>query len=660
MSFKLHSPFEPTGDQPAAIRELTAGFLEKNYQLQTLLGVTGSGKTFTASHVIKNLGLPTLVIAPNKTLAAQLYGEFKSFFPENAVEYFVSYFDYYQPEAYLPQRDLYIAKESSINEEIEKMRASTLKSLAERDDVIVVASVSCIYNSGKPKSYRDASIVLRVGEDTSREELLERLVALQYSRNDFEPKAKSFRVRGSRIDIFPPYSETGIRIEFFDTEIERIVLFDPITGKPLHTSPIIRVFPATQYIAEGHILENALHEIEKEMIEQCKKFEQEGKQIEAARLRERTLYDLTLLRETGMCPGIENYTRFFDGRSPGDPPYTLLDHFPEDYFLIIDESHVTVPQIRGMYGGDYSRKVNIVAHGFRLPSAFDNRPLKWEEFEERMGRTLFMSATPGPYELRVSQQVVEQVIRPTGLVDPKIIVRPTANQIDDLIARLRTSIEKGHRAIVATLTKKMAEQLAEYLQEIGLKVEYLHSEIDTIDRVILLHNLREGVFDVIVGINLLREGIDLPEVALVAILDADKEGFLRSTRSLIQIMGRAARNSEGTVVLYADEMTEAMRQAIKENNRRRRKQLDYNRRHGITPKSISKEIIQVLEPLRDQSSGRQKNRAKRDLAKISRTEFEQLIEELTMEMLQAARKMEFERAAELRDEIKELQEIVGN
>ncbi len=655
MKFKLVSPFKPAGDQPKAIKQLLDGYLKKGYKKQTLLGVTGSGKTFVAASVIEKLGLPTLVISPNKTLAAQLYSEFKTFFPENAVEYFVSYFDYYQPEAYLPQKDLYIAKDSSINEEIEKLRDSTLRSLAERDDVIVVASVSCIYNVGLPKAYRKAAITFKIGQKWERNELLTQLVKLLYIRNEHNPAPKTFRVRGNRVEIFPSYSEHGIRLDFFDETLEKIITFDPITGKRINSLPWVRLFPASPYITEEETFEDAIAAIEAELKQRHQELLDQGKIVEANRLWERTRYDLELLREIGTCSGIENYSRFFDGRKPGEPPYTLLDHFPEEFFMVIDESHIAIPQIRGMYAGEMSRKKNLIEYGFRLPSSIDNRPLKWGEFEKRMPLTLFMSATPGPYELKVSQQVVEQIIRPTGLVDPEIVVKPSTNQINDLVFRLKQVISQNQRALILTLTKKTSEKLSEYLHELGFKVEYIHSDIDTIDRVVLIQKLREGEIDILIGINLLREGLDLPEVALVAILDADKQGFLRSTRSLIQMIGRAARNSSSQVVLYADELTSAMKKAIQENNRRRKIQLKYNKEHNITPKTIRKAIKSMIE-IEEQKEKKKAGQTLISEALLKREDLNDVISQLTEEMKKAAENLEFEKAAKIRDQIMYLKE----
>ncbi len=643
---------QPKGDQPEAINKLIRGYLKYNYKYQTLLGVTGSGKTFTAANVIQKLNKPTLVIAHNKTLAAQLYAEFKQFFPNNAVEYFVSFYDYYQPEAYLPTKDLYMAKEFNINEEIDKLRNSATRSLAERRDVIVVASVSCIYNVGLPETYRNAKIELKCGMEIERDELLRMLVDIQYSRNEMELKPKTFRAKGDRVEIMPIYQEEGIRIDFFGDEIDAIFTFDKTTGKKIDSFNKIAIYPATQYLTREDMLRAAIQGIREELVERRAELENAGKLLAVERLIQRTNYDIEQLEQFGYCSGIENYSRFFDGRNPGDPPYTLLDHFPDDFFMIIDESHQTIPQIHAMYGGDYSRKQNLVNYGFRLPSAYDNRPLRWEEFERRMPTTLFLSATPADYELKKSQQVVEQIIRPTGLVDPKISVRKTKNQIDDLMNEIDIRVNRGERVLITTLTKRMAEDLSDYFIQAGLKAQYMHSDIDTLDRVQILNSLRSGDVDILVGINLLREGLDLPEVSLVAILDADKQGFLRSARSLIQIIGRAARNVEGEVILYADTISDAMKEAITENNRRRRKQIAYNKKHGITPKTIVKGMFSVLEALKKHD---EINLDKYDVKdEMDTSEIQALILELTDHMQMAAESLEFELAAELRDRIIEL------
>ncbi|MGB9885803.1 MAG: excinuclease ABC subunit UvrB [Moorellales bacterium] len=653
--FVLKTDLKPRGDQPKAIAQLVEG-LKKGYRMQTLLGVTGSGKTFTMAHVIAEMQRPTLVIAPNKTLAAQLCGEFKEFFPDSAVEYFVSYYDYYQPEAYIPQTDTYIEKDSSINEEIDKLRHSATAALFERRDVIIVASVSCIYGLGSPDDYRDLMLSLREGQSYDRDAVLRRLVDIQYQRNDYDFKRGTFRVRGDVLEIYPAsFSERALRIEFFGDEVERILEFDPLTGEVLCALRHAVVFPASHYVTPQDKMERALLSIEQELEERLAELRAQGKLLEAQRLEQRTRYDLEMMREIGFCKGIENYSRHLTGRLPGEPPYTLLDYFPEDMLLFIDESHITVPQIGGMYEGDYSRKKTLVDYGFRLPSALDNRPLKFEEFEARIKQVIFVSATPGPYELAHSQQVVEQIVRPTGLVDPEIHVRPVRGQIDDLIGEIRKRVAKKQRVLVTTLTKRMAEDLTEYLQEAGIRVRYLHSEINALERMVIIRDLRLGEFDVLVGINLLREGLDLPEVGLVAILDADKEGYLRSERSLIQTMGRAARNAEGTVIMYADTITESMRRAIEETERRRRLQIEYNRRHGITPQTVQKGIRDLLE-VSKVAEPRVHYLAEAREAK-SRKQLLALIKKLEQEMRQAARNLEFERAAELRDAIIELRHL---
>jgi len=655
--FKLVSEFEPKGDQPQAIDKLTEGVLS-GMRYQTLLGVTGSGKTFTMANVIARVGRPTLVISHNKTLAAQLYTEFKHFFPYNAVEYFVSYYDYYQPEAYVPQTDTYIEKEASINEEIERLRLSATSALLERRDVIIVASVSCIFSIGSPEEHRKLCLVLEVGEKIRQEDILLQLVNMQYERNDYDFSRGTFRVRGDVIEVFPAYSENAVRIEMFGNEIEKICDINPLTGTKITDKERAAIYPAKHFVTTQERLEAAIKSIELELEFRVEELKKQGKLLEAQRLYTRTKYDIEMLREVGYCQGVENYSRHLDGRKPGEPPYTLLDYFPEDFLLFIDESHVTIPQLRGMYWGDRSRKETLVEHGFRLPSALDNRPLSFEEFEERVGQMIFVSATPGPYELEHSEQVVEQLIRPTGLIDPKIVVKPTQGQIDDLIGEINKRVDKGQRVLVTTLTKRMAEDLAEYLQSMGLRVTYLHSEIDTLDRVEILRDLRMGKFDCIVGINLLREGLDLPEVSLVAILDADKEGFLRSATSLIQIAGRAARNVDGEVILYADTITESMKKAIEETERRRAAQMKYNEEHGITPESIQKTIENMIET---------RIKAKNFVDKIASSTFERKlagyqipeeasIEELRQEMFEAAKRLEFEKAALLRDRIIALEE----
>ncbi len=652
-SFALETQMKPKGDQPEAIAKLIEGFsLHAKYQ--TLLGVTGSGKTFTAAHVIEKVNKPTLVMAPNKTLAAQLFAEFKTFFPTNAVEFFVSFYDYYQPEAYMPTKDLYIAKDFNINDEIEKLRNSTTRALAERRDVIVVASVSCIYNVGLPETYRSATIPLSVGMSLSRQELLHNLVEIQYKRNELDFKMKTFRAKGDRVEIMPVYQEEGIRLEFFDDTLESISLFETVTGNRIAKLSEITIFPATQYLTKEDMVGSAIQSIRDELVERRSELERTNNLVAAERLIQRTNYDLESLEQTGYCSGIENYSRHFDNRNPGDPPYTLMDHFPKDYLLIIDESHQTVPQIHGMYGGDFSRKLNLVNHGFRLPSAYDNRPLRWEEFEKRMPQTLFLSATPANYEIEKSIRVVEQIIRPTGLVEPEIVIKQTENQIDDLTEEISSRIEVKERVLVTTLTKRMSEDLSDYLINSGYKARYMHSDIDTLDRIQILNELRSGEIDVLVGINLLREGLDLPEVSLVAILDADKQGFLRSTRSLIQIMGRASRNVKGKVILYGDKMTEAMQEAVTTNNRRRKKQKAYNKKHGIQPKTIVKGLFSLLETLKD-TKGIPEIEI-RDSMKSK--EIQELITDLNELMREAAENLEFELAAELRDKIRELEQTL--
>ena len=593
--FELHSKFEPCGDQPQAIEKLVEG-VRDGLRTQVLLGVTGSGKTFTMANVIKQRNRPALVIAHNKTLAAQLCNEFREFFPNNRVEYFVSYYDYYQPEAYIPRTDTYIEKDLSINDEIDKLRHSATGALCESRDVIVVASVSCIYGLGAPLEYFSMAVSLRPGMTIDREELIDRLIEIQYKRSDIEFDRASFRVRGDVVEVFPvDSSEVAVRVEFWGDEIEKIVQFDPLTAKPISELKHVNFYPASHYVVEKEKKERALEKIGRDMVECVKKFEEDGKLLEAQRLKERVSYDIEMIREMGYCSGIENYSRYFDGRSPGQPPYTLLDFFPKDFILFVDESHMTLPQLRAMYNGDLSRKVNLVDYGFRLPSAYDNRPLRFEEFDARVGQMICVSATPGPYELKEAGQVVEQLIRPTGLLDPEVTVRPVEGQIDDLLSEIHVQTEKGGRVLVTTLTKKMAESLTEYLKEQHVRVKYMHSDVDTLDRIEIIAGLRRGDFDVLVGINLLREGLDLPEVTLVAILDADKEGFLRSETSLIQTIGRAARNSEAKVVMYADTITGSMRRALDETDRRREKQKRYNDEHGIIPRTIVKPVTNTLE-----------------------------------------------------------------
>ncbi|MCX8102870.1 MAG: excinuclease ABC subunit UvrB [Candidatus Bipolaricaulota bacterium] len=654
--FQLVSPFAPRGDQPKAIKELTEG-LRAGLQHQTLLGVTGSGKTFTIAHVIQNVQKPTLVIAHNKTLAAQLCNEFREFFPHNAVHYFVSYYDYYQPEAYIPQTDTYIEKDASINDEIDRLRHAATSALLERRDVIIVASVSCIYGLGTPGEYAAMTLALRTGATISRDEILHKLVELQYERNEIGFGRGTFRAKGDTIEVIPAYSENAIRIELFGDEIERISELDALTGKRLRDLDFTVVYPATHWVTGREKLERAIESIRAELEERLTELHRAGKLLEAQRLEQRTKYDLEMLCELGYCSGIENYSRHLDGRRPGEPPCTLIDYFPKDFLMVIDESHQTIPQIRGMYNGDRSRKEVLIEYGFRLPSALDNRPLKFEEFERKMNQVIYVSATPGPYERAKSQKIVEQIIRPTGLVDPEVVVRPVQGQIDDLIDEIREVTSRSERVLVTTLTKKMAEDLTEYLTELGIKAQYLHSEIETLDRVDILYDLRVGEFDVLVGVNLLREGLDLPEVSLVAILDADKEGFLRSETSLIQTIGRAARNVRGRVILYADNVTGSMKRAIAETQRRRKLQLEYNERHGITPETVKKAIREFMPELARESK---EKRAKKKLTVKTPAELADLIKELEQEMYAAAKRLEFEKAAKLRDEIKELrQELIG-
>ncbi|HFC10334.1 MAG TPA: excinuclease ABC subunit UvrB [Chloroflexi bacterium] len=653
--FRLHAPYQPTGDQPEAIRQLVDG-VRRGYRHQVLLGATGTGKTFTMASVIERVQLPALVLAHNKTLAAQLYAEFKAFFPENAVEYFVSYYDYYQPEAYVPQQDLYIEKDADINEEIERLRLAATTALMTRPDVIIVASVSAIYGLGNPEAYGRGVIRLHTGEIYRRNALLRQLVESQYQRNDLDLRPGTFRVRGDTLEIAPAYADDLVyRIDFFGDEVERIAAYD-MWGSRQEFLNAVEIFPARHYLTEEEKLQKALADIEAELETRLAELKAQGKLVEAQRLEQRTRYDLEMLREMGYCSGIENYSRHLEQRPPGSPPWTLMDYLPAEYLLIIDESHITIPQIRGMYRGDRSRKQTLVEYGFRLPSALDNRPLTFEEFERRMGYTIYTSATPGPYELGKAEQVVEQIIRPTGLLDPEVEVRPTEGQIDDLLAEIRARVAVGERVLVTTLTKRMAEKLSDYLVEQGIKVHYLHSEVDTLDRVGILRDLRMGVFDVVVGINLLREGLDLPEVSLVAILDADKEGFLRSATALIQTIGRAARHLHGKAIMYADKITPAMQQAIDETNRRREKQMAYNREHGIEPRGIVKEIHDLTERVAAQVA---ENQAKYHAGettpeRMSARELAALIADLEGEMRAAAEALEFERAAALRDRIFEL------
>ncbi len=646
--FKLVSPYQPTGDQPEAIQQLVAG-VQRGDRCQTLLGVTGSGKTFTMANVIAQCNRPTLVLAHNKTLAAQLCTEFRAFFPENAVEYFVSYYDYYQPEAYIPSTDTYIEKDSAINDEIDRLRHSATAALSERRDVIIVASVSCIYSLGDPIDYRSMVISLRPGMEMSREELCRRLVNLQYERNDVNFVRNKFRVRGDTVDIYLAYmSELAIKVEFFGDEIDRITEFNPVTGTKQNIVKHVAIFPASHYIVSAEKKAAAIEKIRAECDQQVKQFTAEGKLIEAQRIAQRTNYDIEMLNEVGVCKGIENYSAVLSGRAPGSMPTTLLDYFPKDFLLFVDESHVTLPQVRAMYGGDYARKKTLVEYGFRLPSAFDNRPLRFEEVESKLNQTIFVSATPGPYEQAHSTQVAEQVIRPTGLLDPPISVRPVEGQVTDLLGEIRARVERGERVLVTTLTKKMAEDLTDYLTGQGVKVKYMHHEVDTFERMELIRDLRMGAIDVIVGINLLREGLDLPEVSLVAILDADKEGFLRSETSLIQTIGRAARNADGLVIMYADTVTDSMERAITETERRRAIQTAYNQAHGITPRTIVKEIRDTIE-ISDKAEN-----AKANTRRMGKKEREAAIERLTREMKEAAKLLQFEHAAFLRDQIDRL------
>ncbi len=650
--FVLHAPYQPTGDQPEAIEKLTKG-VENGLKEQVLLGVTGSGKTFTMANIIANVNRPTLVLAHNKTLAAQLCSEFREFFPENAVEYFVSYYDYYQPEAYIPSTDTYIEKDSAINDEIDRLRHSATSALSERRDVIIVASVSCIYTLGDPIDYRSMVISLRPGMEKSRDELLDKLVDLQYGRNDLSLTRNHFRVRGDVVEIFPAYAgETVIRVEFFGDEIDRITEINPLTGDLKNVVSHVAIYPASHYIVPEEKMREGIARIEEEMEQRVKEFEAEGKLLEAQRIRQRTTYDMEMLREVGMCKGIENYSRVLAGRPAGSMPCTLLDYFPEDYLLFVDESHVTLPQVRGMYGGDHARKKSLVDYGFRLPSAYDNRPLNFEEFYGHVHQAIFVSATPGELEREKAAQVVEQVIRPTGLLDPLISVRPVEGQIDDLMGEIRERADRRERVLVTTLTKKMAEDLTAYLDDHGVRVRYMHHDVDTMERMEIIRDLRLGEFDVLVGINLLREGLDIPEVSLVAILDADKEGFLRSETSLIQTIGRAARNADGQVIMYADSVTPSMEAAITETDRRRRIQTAYNEAHGIVPQTIVKDVRDVLEI---SARGGRKARDAKGM-RLTKAERLQLIDQLTKEMKNAARLLEFEHAAMLRDRIKQLQE----
>ena len=653
--FKLHAPYQPTGDQPQAIAELVKGFKEGN-QCQTLLGVTGSGKTFTMANVIQQLQKPTLVIAHNKTLAAQLYGEFKEMFPENAVEYFVSYYDYYQPEAYVPSSDTYIAKDSSINDEIDKLRHSATAALSERRDVIIVASVSCIYGLGSPIDYQEMVISLRPGMEKDRDDVIRKLIDIQYDRNEMDFKRGTFRVHGDVLEIFPAGSEEyAIRVEFFGDEVDRITEVDVLTGEVKNELSHIAIFPASHYVVSKENMERAIREIEVELEEQIRFFKNEGKLLEAQRISERTNFDIEMLRETGFCSGIENYSRHLTGLAQGQPPHTLIDYFPDDFIMMIDESHKTVPQIGGMYHGDQSRKKTLVEYGFRLPSALDNRPLSFEEFESKIDQVMFVSATPGPYEEQHELLRAEQVIRPTGLLDPEVEVRPVEGQIDDLVGEVNKEIAKKNKILITTLTKRMAEDLTDYMRELGIRVRYLHSDIDTLERTEIVRDMRLDVFDVLVGINLLREGLDIPEITLVAILDADKEGFLRSETSLIQTIGRAARNSEGHVIMYADKITDSMRIAIDETERRRKVQMAYNEKHGITPQTIQKGVRDLIAVSKKVAA--EEMRLEKDPESMSEKELEKLIRELEKQMKKAAAELNFEAAAELRDKLIELKRL---
>jgi excinuclease ABC subunit B len=660
MDFKLHAPFQPTGDQPEAIRQLVEG-IQKGFRHQVLLGATATGKTFSIASVIQQVQKPALVMAHNKTLAAQLYAEFREFFPENAVEYFVSYYDYYQPEAYVPRQDLYIEKETEINEEIERLRLAATMSLVSRRDVIIVASVSCIYGLGNPEEFGKGAVRLHKGEIYRRNALIRQLIEGHYQRNDLDLRPGTFRVRGDTLEIIPAYEDRrGYRIAFFGDEVERMMQFNPLTGEVFNEPEEVSIYPAKHYLTAEDKLKEAIADIESELDERVKWFNANEKLLEAQRIEQRTRYDLEMLREVGYCSGVENYSRHLDRRAPGTHPWTLIDFLPSDYLLVIDESHMSVPQIRGMYNGDRSRKETLVEYGFRLPSAMDNRPLKFDEFEQVMGYTIYTSATPGPYEMGRADQVVEQIIRPTGLVDPQIEVRPTKGQIDDLVKEIRARVEVGQRVLVTTLTKRMAEDLADYLMELGIKVHYLHSEVETLERIGILRDLRLGVFDVVVGINLLREGLDLPEVSLVAILDADKEGFLRSGTALIQTTGRAARHVDGRVLMYADRVTDSMRRAIDETNRRRAKQVKFNQEHGIVPASIMKAVRDLTDEMTPravaESRGEYKVKGPRGLAK---NELQRVIAEMGRQMKEAAKNLEFEKAAVLRDQIYELRGVLA-
>ena len=660
MDFKLQAPFQPMGDQPEAIRALVDG-VRTGKDHQVLLGATGTGKTFTIASVIQEVQKPALIMAHNKTLAAQLYAEFKEFFPENAVSYFVSYYDYYQPEAYVPRHDLYIEKETDINEEIERLRLAATAALISRRDVIIIASVSCIYGLGSPEEFGKGTVVLQVGQLYRRNALLRQLIESQYQRNDMELRPGTFRVRGDTLEIIPAYEDKkGFRITFFGDEVERIMQFSPLTGEVFDEPNEVSIYPAKQYLTDGDRLKEAIRNIEAELEERLAFFKEQGKHLEAQRIEQRTRYDLEMLKEVGYCSGIENYSRHLDGRAPGTHPWTMIDFLPSDYLLVIDESHMTIPQLRGMYNGDRARKETLVEYGFRLPSAIDNRPLKFDEFEQVMGHTIYTSATPGPYEMAKADQVVEQIIRPTGLVDPEVEVRPTTGQVDNLVGEIGERVGRGERVLVTTLTKRMAEDLSEYLQELGMKVHYLHSEVETLERVGILRDLRLGVFDVLVGINLLREGLDLPEVSLVAILDADKEGFLRSGTALIQTIGRAARHLHGRVIMYADRITDSMKFALEETNRRRAKQVKYNEENGIIPVSIHKAIHDLTEEFSEKAVNEMRGEYKtKGIGDMPRNELQKIISEMDKQMKEAAKNLEFERAAALRDEIYELKNLLA-
>jgi excinuclease ABC subunit B len=656
--FQLVSDFKPTGDQPKAIEGLVSG-LHSDLKHQTLLGATGTGKTFAVASVVEQVNRPTLVMCHNKTLAAQLYSEYKEFFPQNAVEYFVSYYDYYQPEAYVPQKDLYVEKETDINEDIDRLRLSTTASVLSRRDVLVVASVSCIYGLGNPEAYHKGLLTLNAGQLIRRDMILRHLVGIHYKRNELELRPGTFRAKGDTLEVMPAYDEFAYRIAMWGDEVERLLAFNPLTGEILEDFEKIDIFPAKHFITEEDKMQAAIHDIETEMKARLSELMRENRLLEAQRLEQRVQYDLEMLRELGYCSGIENYSRHMDQRPAGSPPWTLIDYMPPDFLLVIDESHMTIPQIRGMYGGDRSRKQTLVEYGFRLPSALDNRPLNFDEFQQRINQSIYTTATPGPYEQENSQKTVQQIIRPTGILDPEVEVRPVRGQVDNLLEEIQTRINKGQRTLVTTLTKRMSEDLADYLTEMGIKVHYLHSEIDTLERIDILRDLRMGVYDVVVGINLLREGLDLPEVSLVAILDADKEGFLRSESALIQTIGRAARHVEGKVIMYADRMTDSMTRAISETNRRRTVQQTYNEEHGVEPKQIVKQIRDLTEAVRQSVQEQSRERAVESVGEMSRLELERAIKDLERQMKQAAKELEFEKAAMLRDQIIDLKGLMA-